>query len=443
MKHLRIGWATPWNERSSIATRASEVATELARRGHLVTVLRIEAEGARDLPPIPAPGYVMHIDDMCDNTLRREFDVIVGQIGNYYDFHGALIPRFDGLDIVGIFHDVLLAGLLTGWARHHGGEVELRRIVRQTYGAGSLADDEPLWIDSGSLAQRRPMLEWFSKRTVAAVAHAEHYAERLRRTCPGPVAVLPLSFVAPHLPPPPATPGVENIAVIGHANANKCIDKLIMAIGASPILRDRCRLSVIGQFEEEERCRLSDIATIVRAHPLVFTGWVDDDKLYDSLRNIHVMSCLRNPVLEGASGSLMLALASGRPTLVTDHGCYAEVPPGMVLPCRPGHEALDAMRYLEWLSGARQEAAAMAARAQEWVIRRHSPAAYVDGLLPLLERVVEERPWREARRSIRSTLMTFGLQDSDPALQRADAAFDSLGKIRARERCDAMGGQSR
>ena len=50
MMRARIGWATPWNMQSAIAQSASEVATELTKRGHTVTVLRTETGAWWDLP---------------------------------------------------------------------------------------------------------------------------------------------------------------------------------------------------------------------------------------------------------------------------------------------------------------------------------------------------------------------------------------------------------
>jgi perosamine synthetase len=69
-------------------------------------------------------------------------------------------------------------------------------------------------------------------------------------------------------------------------------------------------------------------------------------------------------VLEGASGSLILAMLSGRPVLVSDHGSYAEVPDGLVLKCRPGAEAADVRRHLEALLADPAPARTMAARAR-------------------------------------------------------------------------------
>jgi glycosyltransferase involved in cell wall biosynthesis len=441
---LRIGWATPWNANSAIAHAASEVAAELARHGHAITVLRTETGDALSLPPRPSPWLVHALADVPSDHISREFDVVVAHVGNNYRYHGALIPRLRDLGAVGIFHDAFLADLAWEWAYLPGGagEQALRCAVLEAYGQGGWRADEPFMIAATVLevARRRPMLEWLAPHTVAAVAHADHYAARLRAACPGPVEVLPLAMEFRDLPPAPPKWNRMTVAVIGDANPNKRIDQVILAVAASPVLRRCCRIRVIGGATEEGRERLGAYARSLEILPPEFTGWVPDEDLRWQLRDIDVICCLRYPVLEGASASLILALASGRPTLVSNHGCYAEVPDDAVLTCTPGAEALDVMRHLERLMADPAAGIAMGLRAQAVASRRHSPAAYAASLLPMLREVIDGRPLRAARerevidgRPLRAarqrlgdTLGEFGLPRHDPAMLRIDAVLADM-----------------
>ena len=396
MNALRIGWVTPWNDRSAIAHSASGVAFELSRRGHDVTVLRMEVGTDLALPPLPAPGPVHHFADYPLKRCEQDFDVVVAHIGNNLGFHGALPARMREIEFVGIFHDAFFADLALGW--HHGDLVKLRELVGQLYGDVWPAE-EPYFCELGRLMRRRPMLEWLAQWAVGGVAHSGHYMDRLRRACRGPIAVIPLAFTTPNLPPPPLPWDRLTIAVVGHANPNKRIDQLILGIGASPMLRTCCRVRVIGAITPPERARLTSLAEAVRLEPVEFTGWVTDRELRWRLRDVDVMSCLRNPVLEGASASLVLAQSSARPTLVSDHGCYAEVPPDTVLACSPEHEARDVLRHLEWLVANPAAGLEIGRRARSLALQRHAPATYVDQLLPLLEEVIAQRPANRPRRA--------------------------------------------
>lgn len=416
MSRLKIAWLTPWNAQSAIARSASEVAFELERRGHEVTVFRTEVGGALHLSALPAPREVHTLAHWPGQDIRQRFDVSVAQIGDHLGFHGGLLPKLQELDVVGVFHDAFLANLANGWL--DGNEAALRELTTRIYGADAWPVGEPFLHDLGAVMKRRPMLEWLARQTRAAVAHAEHYAPRLRQSCPGPVAVIPLAFTYADMPPVPTVWHRMTVATIGHANANKRIDQVIMAIASSHVLRSCCRIKVIGAIVDAERCRLERLACTVGVLPLQFTGWVSDDELLWQLREVDVISCLRNPVLEGASASLVLAMCSKRPTLVTDHGCYSELPDDVLLKCSPDHEAVDVMRHLERLLRDPSHFKAMGEQAHDMAVRRHAPSAYTDALLPLLEGAVERRPVIDAARSLADTLAGFGLQAEDPAEAR-------------------------
>jgi len=421
---LRIGWATPWNTRSAIAQSASEVAFELARRGHVITVLRTEVGEALDWEPRPAPGQIRRLVDVGPHELRDGFDVVVAHIGDHYGYHGALLERLHETVVVGVFHDAFLASIAVQWLR--GDETSIRAMLRDTYDSDTWPAGEPFFQDIGDVSRRRPLIEWLARQTVGAVAHAQHYAQRLHDTCPGPVAVIPLAFSVPDLPLPPASWHQITIGVIGVGNPNKRVDQLILALGASPILRSRCRIRVIGDVSSQMREPLTWLAHTARISAPEFTGWVSDEELLWQLRDVDIMSCLRNPVLEGASASLILAQLSGRPTLVTGHGSYAEVPADTVLRCAPGHEARDVMRHLERVIDDPAARLAIGRRAQAFATARHAPAAYVDKLLPLLWDVVERRPFFLAERELARTLVDFGLPSGDPSVRRAAATLADL-----------------
>ncbi|MDR6535963.1 glycosyltransferase [Variovorax soli] len=429
MSRLRIAWLTPWNAESAIARSASEVASELQRRGHELTVFRTEVGDALDLPALPSTCRVERAAHWSARDIRHQFDVAVAQIGDHLGFHGALLPKLPDLDAVGVFHDAFLADLAYCWL--DGDEAALRELTARTYGADAWPSGEPYLRDLADVMKRRPMLEWLARQTQAAVAHAEYYAPRLRQSCPGPVAVIPLALTYPGLPPvPPVWRGIT-IATVGHANANKRIDQIVMAVASSYELRSCCRIKVIGAIVEAERVRLERLAWAVGIAPLMFTGWLTDDDLPFQLRDVDVMSCLRNPVLEGASASLILAMSSKRPTLVTNHGCYAELPDDTLLKCSPVDEAVDVMRHLERLLRDASHFKALGERAHALAVRRHAPSAYTDALLPLLEEVVERRPAIDASRELRATLASFGLDAADQAVARAQDALAQLVRRRS------------
>ncbi|MDQ6781235.1 MAG: hypothetical protein M3Z37_08825 [Candidatus Eremiobacteraeota bacterium] len=425
---MRIVWGSPWNERSAIAAFGVAVVEELLARGHQVEVLRTELGAAAKLSSRPSSARVRFWGDIALSEFSRNADVVIGNFGNHYPFHGALLENFSAVGIVGIFHDCVLSHLAEGWANASPNPaLMLRRLVLATYGASAWPGDEPFIPDFATAARQRPMLEWFASGVTGAVAHAQHYAERLRAVCPGPVAVIALPFAADDLPPAPQPRQDEMVvATIGMGISNKRMGQVMEAVAGSPRLRAHCRFRAIGEADPDEQADLAKLSERLGVEAPAFTGWVSDEGLRAQLRDVDVLSCLRHPVLEGASASLLLSMLSARPVLVSHQAVYAELPQGLVLPCAPGDEAADVRRHLEWVMDHRLQARAMGERARAYVQRTNTAARYVDALLPLLDAAVAARPGVLAAQALGKTLASFSLAPADPSVERVAKTLAGL-----------------
>lgn len=424
----RIAWAGPWNERSAIAAFGAQVVAELTARGHEVEVFRTETAGFLALPPRPAPGPVSPLADAVPEAIARDYDALIVNLGDHYGHHGAAVAPLLRVPALVVFHDAFLAHLYAGWAEADGFQSVHPAVLGALYGAEEARTANPLMLPHGAMAARRPMLEWFAAFASGAVVHANHYAGRVRSACPGPVEVIPLAYEGVALPPPAPIDGGRGVvlATIGHVNPNKRAVDVLRAMAASEPMRERVRYRLIGPVEPEERSALLDLARSLGVPEPEFTGWVDEADMPRRLADVDVISCLRNPVLEGASASLILALRSGRPVLVSDHGPYADLPDGLVLKCRPGFEATDVRLHLESLLADPAPARAMAERAQAYAETAFTTQGYTDRLLAHLDRVTEGLPAVRAAMRVGRTLAGFGMAPDDPAMDRVAAALDDL-----------------
>jgi glycosyltransferase involved in cell wall biosynthesis len=416
---LRIGWAGPWNSRSAIASFGAEVVTELVSRGHAVEILRTETGSYLTLEARPAPCGIRTLAEFDPAHLRRKYDVVIVNLGDHFGFHGAALPVLPQLGAVAILHDSFYANLASHGLSPPENAPVLRAMVQAIYGDNAMTDEQSYWLPLRDMAACRSMLEWFAGPVIGAVAHAEHYAERIRHVCPGPVAAIPLAYTAPNLPPPRPIAQALVVATIGHINPNKCIDRVMAAIGGSEELRLHCHYRLIGFCEEEERKRLLALASERNLPTPEFAGWVPEAEFPDRLRDVDVISCLRNPVLEGGSASVITGMLSGRPVLVSDQGVYAEIPDDLVLKCEPGNEVADVTRHLLAVLRDAPAAQAMGRRARHYALDRHNPRVYVDALLPFLEHAISGGPPLMAAIQIGRTLASIGLRPDDPALARA------------------------
>lgn len=422
---LRIGWATPWNMRSAIAQSGASVAAELAGRGHVVDVIRTETGEYLGLEPRPAPGTIRRLCDADPCTLRREYDVIIVNLGDQYGHHGAAMHALPHLGAVAILHDRFYANLMQGALVAPDMCPQLRKAVRLVYGDAAISDDQPFWLPLEQMVTERSMLEWFAGLAIGAVVHAEHYADAVRSVCPGPVVTIPLAYPDPNFLTPRPIDNEMTIVTVGHVNQNKCVDRVIMAIASSKELRLHCRYRLVGPFEESERDRLLGLARRVGVTGPDFTGWVSDSDLHSEILGADVICCLRNPVLEGGSASAIFGMLSGRPLLVSNHGVYAEMPDDLVFKCQPGEETTEVARHLTSILRDPAAAQARGSRARQYASRHHSASRYVDALLPLLQSAITVGPAITTGIAIGRILGSLGLKPDDPAAIRAVAPLAS------------------
>jgi hypothetical protein len=208
------------------------------------------------------------------------------------------------------------------------------------------------------------------------------------------------------------------IATIGHLNPNKRADQVLLAIASDPVLSARCEYRLLGHVERPERERLEHMSADFGIPPPRFAGWLSDDELHAEMVEVDVIACLRNPLLEAGSASLVTAMYAARPTLVSWHGVYTEVPDDVVFHCTPGQEAKDVAAHLRAILSEPDAAHAMGQRARAHALQFNSAVHYVDRLLPAIVAATEAAPAIAAARRLGKLLGSFGVGPNDPAVSR-------------------------
>lgn len=423
----KIAWLTPWNDQSAIAKFSDYIICELRRRDIHVKVFRTEAGAALEFANLSDKVSVGRLVDTDPSELRLGYDVIVANIGGHYPFHGALPRILNVLPALGIFHDGFLTYLATPWADAvAGGRHGSTLLIEELYGAHSKRATDSLV----EMATLHPMLEWIAPKVSGAILHSHYWADRLKASCSGDVTVQPLAMPDEAVPGPtqPASSKIM-IATIGDVNRNKQPDQILRAIASQPILREHCSYKLIGRVDPVERKCLEELASKLDIPAPTFTGWVTDKQLLVELSNVDVISCLRYPILEGGSASLITAMRSHRPVMVSDHGVYAEVPSDLVLRCTPGAEAEDVASHLSKLIADRSAAGRMAQRARAYALEAFSSSRYVDGLLPALSEAVRQSPAIELAKRTGYLLGSLGVCRNSAVGQRlADHIWHNFGE---------------
>lgn len=419
----RIAWLTPWNGQSAIANFSAHIVRELRERGYRVQIVRTESAEGLALAPLDDIEPVLSLAHIAPQSIAC--DALVANIGDHFPYHGALPAFMDEHPVLGIFHDGFLADFAAAWADSASSEnITPKQLVEAVYGDPT---DAPYWLPLVEMAERRPMLEWLSPMVSGAVVHSNFWASRLRETCPGEVLVQPLAMPDDHMPAPPE-PRDDRLVVasIGYVNPNRQVEQVLYALASHSELRRRCEFRLIGPITSETRASLECLALDLGLRRPSFTGWVEDAELRRLMTTVDVLCCLRYPILETGSASLITGMRSARPVLVSAHGAYADVPDDLVYRCTPGSEARDVARHLLAIMSDRATAAAKGVRARNYSLDVNCARHYVDGLLPALARATAVAPIVRSARNLGRQIGSLGLPAHNETARRLVSQLSAM-----------------
>jgi glycosyltransferase involved in cell wall biosynthesis len=265
------------------------------------------------------------------------------------------------------------------------------------------------------------------RHSLGVVTHSRHAAERLRRQTGGSVSVAPLPVRGRGRAVPRTADEDFVLVVAGLVNANKRVERLIKAIAASELLRRKMRLRVVGACSVPVRDTLMSAALEVGlADRVELTGSLSRSAYEAALDSADAFACLRDPVLEAGSASLLEEMATGRPVLVYDHGHYAELPDDVVVKIgtEGGERALIA--GLEALVDDPRYGDAVGGRGATHVRRSNTAEAYADVLVAAGEEALRARSLINGMRQLGRTMNDLGLDEDRFARETVATAVTDL-----------------
>ena len=427
----RILWAGPLNAASSIGREGVRVSEALAARGAEVELVATDHEWGPETPRQATTLPMRPVAAVDLPRLALDYDHVVVNVGDHFPNHAGVFPLMASAPCLAIVHDAYLANLFNGWLWWNGSPPHLREAeVTATYGpgaAGALRRQARGELPLAEEAALLPMTEWVARRAGGCLAHSAFYVPRLLASCAGPVDVAGLPVASRGIAPLPTRDG-ERLTLLtpGVVNPNKCADRVVTALAASSALRDRVRYRLVGPVTEAERARLQSVADRAGYRGLSIEGAASEEELNAALHASDMIACLRSPVLEGASGSVVEAMLAGRPTLVADAGCYAELPDDAVVKVPADAPVPAITAALERLAADEPGRRALGDRARRHAEARFTLDAYLAVLEPLMEATARAAPLLQAARTMGGRMAELGLGRDDPAVARVSGVLQAM-----------------
>ncbi|TPG46412.1 glycosyltransferase [Roseomonas nepalensis] len=360
-------------------------------------------------------------DDLPVATLNQA-EATFYNLGNNARFHLDIHQAARRMPGIVVLHDIKLQHFFANYGERPGAD-------REYYLAQLEASHGPVLREKGEafLAGRLDFEELVSQApmTLAALAGATggvlHNAAELaalKGQTHVPLYSLPLSSDFGPLPARRKLADgdeLSRLVMFGYIGNNRRLLPVLETLAAMPD-RDRYRLDIYGIVEQADEAD----ALISRAglsERVTRHGFVPDAELDAALATADLALNLRWPTMGEASAAQLRLWAAGCPSLVTDVGWYAQLPPETVFHIDPSDERGGIEAHLRAL---RRDPAvyARAGLAGRRVLERlHAPDAYADGLLRIAAQHVAQHARHQGHALARRAAAAL-LQVAPPELAR-------------------------
>lgn len=346
--NTRIAWLSPYGPQSDIGAFTRCLLPHFADAANgprFDCDLFVNAHGETYDSPVPAMD--IPTGARIGEILGR-YDAAVFNLGNNVENHAQITEALRKIPGIAVLHD---------FSYHHyfahkcfeelHAPAAYARFIREYYGSagfnmalrsGVITRDATLYAPwDGDNVSDYPLMQPLAALASAIVVHSQFMEEHVARFFKGPILRLFLPSdqkVAPTAGDLAAwraeTAGREHcqFATFGHIGRPKCLDIVIQAIASSPILRARSQFVIAGHPGDKEYVREIEamVAKLGLTRQVAFEYSVTNERLLAIKNDTDVFLNLRFPNTEGASGSLVEMMNSGRPVIAFRSGCYADLP---------------------------------------------------------------------------------------------------------------------
>ena len=447
---LRIGWVSPFNNRTGIGT-FSKAVTDAMPDG-------FEGEAVDLTIILPSTSDVYRTHHRVVDIATAEagsgfydlFDYIIFNMGNNPEHHSRIFEVARNHPGIIISHDYVYQHFFAGQIHALSGKfddyvaltaqygsAEALREVRQSNLTGTQGLRYGPW--EGDLCATEPLAAPLLQLGSALVVHSAFAEAYARGRFSGPVLRLGLPHdQRPRAEPRPqarrSTGGRLTLVSYGHLHATKRIDDIILAIAGSGRLRDEI-VFVIAGFAGDA-VYLERLRGLVRENGLErsvrFALNLSDGDLAELSGDADGFVNLRYPNTEGGSVSVIEQLDTGKPVIVIDSGCYAEIPDDAAFKVRRPKDVPGLRNAMLAFLDARGRIAEIGARGQAFA-RRFDCAGYARQILEFVHRerdLLRRRAAEKAVRTIEWSSRAFETHPDDhvwsEALGAARTSFDLI-----------------
>lgn len=354
---MKVAWFTPFNIESAIG-RYSKFAVEALSKYVDVDIFSFQNSNLHD-----TNQKIVYYDQKSVCEKLENYDIAVYNIGDCAEYHSDIYEVLQKHPGVVIDHDICLFNFMWGyWINYRSDPAGLVKLLEKTYGKD---DAERIWKLSnipGGLStldlRTYSLAESIGNNALGIIVHSNYhksYVEKFYKGDIGVVAHLDTNDELSELDYSINFTGYSgnkiHILTVGNVNENKRIHSLIQVLGENENLAKYFDYTIVGSKSNIHYCKY--LQRIIKQYRLEnqvkLVGFVSHKELAHYYHKADLISNLRFPAYEGASGSIVEQMSIGKACIVSDTGVYSELNDDSVLKISPEKEEQDLKRVLNMI----------------------------------------------------------------------------------------------
>jgi hypothetical protein len=371
---------SPVHEYSAIGGVTKEVLFELSIRGdHNIVLVNTGLEKSREATFRDIE--ILESNSPFVSEYLSQGYVPIYQIGNSYDNHAGVFKWIFKYKGIVVFHDRYLGDLYRGYL--NAGNLGM---LDEVYGENAEEEFASMSQDGlldENLISRYSLLEWITPAASSCLTHDTDTHDFLREYSPS--SVIQTNLVlnkkikvhesADILNPEP----IINLVTFGDINQNKLVDRVIEAISLiTNEIRETIRYSIVGSINPGYRQKLQDFADKHKV-TVNIAGKVSDAELNRFLESSDLVLCLRDPIIESSSCSLIEAMFYGKKIIVLRKGHYMRHPDSVLIKVDPDRIVSDLVREISFFAS-NKNVIKHHAHVSKYAQDTFSPSKYADAI---------------------------------------------------------------
>jgi len=348
-----------------------------------------------------------------DTILARDFtaarrgtgpEMIFIHIGNSWVYHAGLMRCALRLPAIVVLHDMAIQELMLEAIEHYEWEASAYLAgMRKWYGADGLRVAQSCLARAekgANISSTMPGFELALEHARAVLTHTDVAHDAVKARMPNlPCSLMPLPFeIGPEPLGNRPRSGPLRLLQFGWIGPNRRLEQVLDALSEMGDDFDY-RFDVMGKIWNPDFF-YDKIAALNLQGRVHLHGFVPEDVLDDALRQAHLVLNLRHPSMGEASGSQLRIWNAGAASVVTRQGWYASLPENVAYGIGLENETAQLHALFKALAFNRDQTASMGRAGRAYLKAHHTPEAYAEALIALVQKTEEEAGYLLTQKSI-------------------------------------------